>query len=71
MDYLSELKYKADSESFAWNQKHDRQVVFAEGKAEGIVENSTKIARQMKADGMPTEIIAKYTGLTSDEIEKL
>lgn len=102
MDYLSELKYMADIKSFAWNQKHDRKVVFEEGKAEGLAEgkaqgiaegkaqgiaegkaqglaegkaqgkaeNNLKIARQMKADGMPTNIIAKYTGLSPEEIEK-
>jgi len=30
-----------------------------------------KLARQMKADGIPTETITKYTGLTADEIERL
>jgi hypothetical protein len=28
-------------------------------------------ARQMKTDGMPVELIAKYTGLTTEEIESL
>ncbi|MCC8120083.1 MAG: Rpn family recombination-promoting nuclease/putative transposase [Bacteroidales bacterium] len=96
------FKFIADSESFAWNQKHDRKVVYEEGKAEGLAEgkaqgiaegkaqgiaegkaqglvegkaqgkaeNNLKIARQMKADGMPTNIIAKYTGLSPEEIEK-
>jgi predicted transposase/invertase (TIGR01784 family) len=39
----------------------------AEGRAEGIIET----ARKMKADGLPCEVIAKYTGLTTDEISKL
>ena len=43
----------------------------AEGKAEGKAEEKYAIARGMKADGMPVEAIAKYTGLTVDEIEKL
>ena len=42
-----------------------------EGRAEGEVEAKHAIARGMKADGMPVEAIAKYTGLTVDEIEKL
>ena len=29
------------------------------------------IARQMKADGVPAETVAKYTGLTLEEIAKL
>jgi len=28
-------------------------------------------ARKMKSDGMPVELIAKYTGLTAEEIEAL
>ena len=47
----------------------------AEGRAEGLAEGEAKAnmdnARKMKADGMPTELIAKYTGLTIEEIEKL
>ena len=47
----------------------------AEGRAEGINIGSKKtkagIAKQMKMDGMPMEIIMKYTGFTQDEIEKL
>lgn len=34
-------------------------------------EEKIKLARQMKADGMATEQIEKYTGLTSEEIDKL
>ena len=37
------------------------------GRAEGILET----ARKMKADGLPCETIAKYTGLTTDEITAL
>ena len=29
------------------------------------------MARSMKADGMPVETIARYTGLTPEEIEQL
>ncbi|OUN80424.1 hypothetical protein B5F71_12815 [Bacteroides sp. An269] len=47
----------------------------AEGRAEGINIGAKKtkagIAKQMKMDGMPMEIIMKYTGFTQDEIEKL
>ena len=38
-----------------------------EGRKEGILEN----ARRMKADNMPTEQIARYTGLTPEEILSL
>ena len=29
------------------------------------------MARNMKADGLPIEVIAKYTHLSAEEIEKL
>ncbi|MEQ9440186.1 MAG: PD-(D/E)XK nuclease family transposase [Cyclobacteriaceae bacterium] len=38
-----------------------------EGKDEGMVD----VAREMKKDGHPIEMIAKYTGLTREHIEKL
>ncbi|MBR1933250.1 MAG: PD-(D/E)XK nuclease family transposase [Prevotella sp.] len=41
------------------------------GRAEGKQEANMENARRMKADGMPTELIAKYTGLTSDDINML
>ena len=43
----------------------------AEGLAEGKAERSTEIARIMKADGVPIESIAKYSGLTEAEIKAL
>lgn len=39
----------------------------ARGRAEALTEN----ARRMKADGMASALIAKYTGLSVDEIESL
>ena len=43
----------------------------AEGRAEGEHGKALSVARQMKADRMPAEVIAKYTGLTVEEINKL
>lgn len=42
-----------------------------EGRAEGIHQANLTTARQMKSDGMPIDIIAKYTQLTPEEISKL
>ena len=42
-----------------------------EGKIEGRKEGKEEIARKMKADGMPNEVVAKYTGLTIDEIAEM
>ena len=41
------------------------------GRAEGEKSKATDTARRMKADGMTAELIAKYTGLSAEEIERL
>ena len=47
----------------------------AEGMAEGVEKGKSEAnrenARRMKADGMPTELIVKYTGLTEEQINTL
>ena len=43
----------------------------AEGRAEGIKEANRENARRMKTDGMPAELIAKYTGLTVEAVNSL
>ena len=42
-----------------------------EGRAEGKDEANRENARKMKADGMPFELISKYTSLSKEEIEAL
>jgi predicted transposase/invertase (TIGR01784 family) len=42
-----------------------------EGREEGRTEERYASARKMKADGMTAELIAKYTGLTAEEIAAL
>lgn len=42
-----------------------------EGKIEGKIEGKLEIARTMKTDGMSIDVIAKYTGISSAEIEAL
>lgn len=41
------------------------------GREEGREEEKIRMAREMKADGEPVEKIVRYTGLTTEEIEKL
>jgi predicted transposase/invertase (TIGR01784 family) len=41
------------------------------GRAEGIEEANRENARRMKADGMPADLIAKYTGLDVDTVNSL
>ena len=42
-----------------------------EGREEGRAEERLANARRMKADGMPAELIAKYTGLTLEIVNSL
>ena len=43
----------------------------AEGEAEGEAKANRNNARRMKADGMSTELISKYTGLSAEEVARL
>ena len=43
----------------------------AQGMAEGEHNKALEAARRMKADGMPAELIAKYTGLSIDTVNNL
>ena len=42
-----------------------------EGRAEGEHHKAIEFAHRMKADGMSIELIAKYTGLAIDDIERM
>ncbi len=43
----------------------------AEGKEEGKTEHAISVAKKMKADSMPIDLIIKYSGLAKEKIEKL
>ena len=57
------------------NEAYNKRVGFEQGMEQGIAEGakqkSIAIARSMKADKMPLELIAKYSGLSIDEINEL
>ena len=79
--HLSEeerLKYNISLDTYRTNlsvMKNER----AEGRAEGIEEgigigerkSQVAVARKMKADGFPIDMIQKYSGLTTEEIDAL
>ena len=46
-------------------------VAVSVGMAQGMAQANRNNAMKMKADGMPADLIAKYTGLTISEIETL
>ncbi|OIN56159.1 Rpn family recombination-promoting nuclease/putative transposase [Arsenicibacter rosenii] len=45
--------------------------VIETARGEGQLQKSREIARQMKQDGMPVDLIVKYTALSPDEIQLL
>ena len=42
-----------------------------QGLEKGLSEGKLEVARNMKADGFPTETIVRYTGLAPEVIERL
>jgi predicted transposase/invertase (TIGR01784 family) len=76
---VKEAEAKAEAQAKEAEAKAEAQVKEAEAKAEAQVkEAEAKIeqqkrdtARRMNNDGMPVEFIAKYTGLTAEEIAAL
>lgn len=49
----------------------EAEIRYGIGIKKGVKDANLNIAHSMKADGMPVEQIAKYTGLTAEEIEGL
>ena len=43
----------------------------ARGRAEGKAEEKSAIARRMLEDGVPAETVAKYSGLSEEDVMKL
>ena len=73
-DYYSTMQTahkKGKAEGLAEGKAEGLAEGEAKGRAEGRAEEKKENARRMKADGMAADLIAKYTGLTVDEIESL
>ena len=52
-------------------RKEGEAIGEARGRAEGKAEEQSAIARRMLEDNLPVEVIAKYSGLSEDEVRKL
>ncbi len=59
------IRYLSETD---WNEWEKNEVAIAESAAH---KSLVQIARRMKRDGMETQRISHYTGLTSEEIEGL
>ena len=72
---LSEAREEGRAEGRTEGMSEGRAEGMAEGRAQGIAEGQTltqlAYARAMKADGLPLDKIALYSGLSIEEIEKL
>jgi predicted transposase/invertase (TIGR01784 family) len=62
--YDNSLKYK-------WDNKNVLDYAVSTAKAEGKHEEALIIAKRMKDNNLPVELIANITGLSDQEIEKL
>ena len=54
----------------AWMAAEREALKVATAERDAAMEKLRQSVRQMKADGIGVEVIAKYTGLTADEINK-
>ncbi|MGJ1491071.1 hypothetical protein ACR79G_03940, partial [Sphingobacterium siyangense] len=76
MSYEASLKHKRDAESvFNSAKKSGEALGHAKGLAEGLAEGERKkaleTAKAFKEMGLPIADIAKGTGLSVEEVEKL
>ena len=61
-------QYEASQKEY-WDYTSTLETAERKGEIKGDKKGRMEIARKMKADGMPNELIAKYTGLSVDEID--
>jgi len=66
--YDESLKVLWDNYSIIETAKEEGR---EEGREKGRVERDIEIAREMKKEGLPVSQIARFTGLSIEEIERL
>ena len=65
---LAEYDYETD---IAVQRAEEREIAFAEGISQGVYKNKLETAKNLAEMGFTVEAIAKATGLSCEEIEKL
>lgn len=70
-DVLNTARIEGLDEGRAAGMAEGRKEGIAEGRAEGIKEGVLSVARNMKAQGIPADLIVKATGLSQEELDKL
>jgi len=68
---LLEARIEGRKEGMKEGRKEGMKEGMKKGQAKGREEKRYEIAKSMKADKLPTETIAKYTGLSAEEIDAL
>ena len=71
-EYQQEMKTERDINSIKWTaEMRGMEKGLKEGLKKGRQEQSIIFALNLKSDGFSYETIAKYTGLSIEQIEKL
>ena len=70
-DVLGTAKFEGLMEGRMEGREEGREEGRMEGRIEGEKKKQLEIARTMKTDGISTDVIAKYTGVSPTEIEAL
>ena len=68
---LAEGMKQGKAEGLAEGMKQGKAEGMKQGLAQGAHDSAMASAKAMKADGMPTALIAKYTGLSEEVVAKL
>lgn len=68
---VEEAKEKAIAEAVAKAKVEAEAKGMKDGLEKGIEEARLEMARQLKLNGVPTDIIARSSGLSKEEIERL
>ena len=66
-----EMRAYEESQKVYWDNYSVMESAKKMARNEGAQENAYKVAQEMKKDGHPISMIAKYTKLTEEQIEKL
>ena len=71
-NYEAAVRYASDRATL-WEAGVDKGILIGEkrGEKQGRRSEKLQMARNMKADGMPSSAIMKYTGLTTEQIAEL
>lgn len=80
-DYIDSVRARRDSMNRARQEglkegrqeglKEGRQEGLKEGRQEGLKEGREEVARNLKALGVPYEVISRSTGLSAEELDRL